>query len=209
MRPVYIHNRTFVATQRNLVTTLDEWITASAGGLQTRTHPLTRAESLSFAIAVPTVQNARAPTQSSSLCHNRRSSPGRFYHPRSLIVGGLCTSIYEQRSNSPPCHALCFIPTTMSRQELPLFTAVEFTFLVATTVVEADKFVQTLTASAAAPANVFGFDVELTPCRAVRLVQIASREQAYVFDISLIGCKYIYALQLHSLTLYQHFPLLF
>ncbi|KDQ22052.1 hypothetical protein PLEOSDRAFT_169994 [Pleurotus ostreatus PC15] len=62
----------------------------------------------------------------------------------------------------------------MSRQELPLFTAAEFTFLVASTVVEADQFVQTLTTSAAAPANVFGFDVELTPSRAV-LVQIASQ----------------------------------
>ncbi|KAF4567076.1 hypothetical protein EYR36_010692 [Pleurotus pulmonarius] len=75
----------------------------------------------------------------------------------------------------------------MSRQELPLFTPLDFTFLVATTVDEADNFVQTLTASTVAPANVFGFDVELTSSRAVRLVQVASLEQAYVFDISLIG----------------------
>ncbi|KAF7426727.1 hypothetical protein PC9H_009181 [Pleurotus ostreatus] len=75
----------------------------------------------------------------------------------------------------------------MSSQKFPPFTSADFTFVVASTIAEADSFMQAITTSTVATDTIFGFDVELTPTRAVRLIQIATRTQAYVFDITLIG----------------------
>lgn len=88
----------------------------------------------------------------------------------------------------------------MSSQKFPPFTSADFTFVVASTIAEADSFMQAITTSTVATDTIFGFDVELTPTRAVRLIQIATRTQAYVFDITLIGSKYIYALVTASST---------
>ncbi|KAF9492995.1 ribonuclease H-like protein [Pleurotus eryngii] len=75
----------------------------------------------------------------------------------------------------------------MSTQKLPPFTPEQFTFIVASTVTEADAHIQTLMNSNANSDNVFGFNVELTPTKAVCLIQITSCKQAVVLDIALIG----------------------
>lgn len=38
----------------------------------------------------------------------------------------------------------------------------------------------------------FGFDLEITSSKRVRLVQIATRHQAYIFDIELLGGSFHY-----------------
>ncbi|KAF9489940.1 hypothetical protein BDN71DRAFT_1435035 [Pleurotus eryngii] len=77
----------------------------------------------------------------------------------------------------------------MSSPKLPPFTSEKSTFIVASTIIKAVNFVQTLTTSTAAPTNVFRFNVKLMPSRAVRLVQITLHEQVYIFYIFLIGYK--------------------
>ncbi|KDQ22531.1 hypothetical protein PLEOSDRAFT_1109641 [Pleurotus ostreatus PC15] len=75
----------------------------------------------------------------------------------------------------------------MPSHTYPPFTLEDFTFVVATTVDEADHGMRQLMTSAASSDNVFGFDIELTPAKAVRLIQVASRTHVVVFDIALIG----------------------
>ncbi|KDQ22051.1 hypothetical protein PLEOSDRAFT_169993 [Pleurotus ostreatus PC15] len=69
---------------------------------------------------------------------------------------------------------------------LPLFTIDPNSVVVATNVPLSEGYVAKLIKDAQI-CPFFGFDVELTPCKEVRLVQIASRNAAYVFDIDKIS----------------------
>ncbi|KAF4590595.1 3'-5' exonuclease [Pleurotus pulmonarius] len=75
----------------------------------------------------------------------------------------------------------------MSLPKYPPFTLKDFTFVVATTADEADCAMDQLMTSAVSSDNVYGFDIEFTPTKAVRLIQVASRTLVVVFDIALIG----------------------
>lgn len=89
----------------------------------------------------------------------------------------------------------------MSPPKYPPFTLEDFTFVVATTADEADRGMDQLMTSAASSDNVFGFDIELTPTKAVRTIQVASRTHVIVFDIALIGCKGTY---MRSISTHEH-----
>ncbi|KAF9487625.1 ribonuclease H-like protein [Pleurotus eryngii] len=69
-------------------------------------------------------------------------------------------------------------------QQLPSFTPLPL--LLASGVKNADEIVDKL-GDEAVSNNFFGFDLEITTCKRVRLVQIATRQQAYIFDIDLLG----------------------
>ncbi|KAG5219891.1 hypothetical protein IMY05_C4730000100 [Salix suchowensis] len=69
---------------------------------------------------------------------------------------------------------------------LPLYTVAPDTIIVSTDVASTDCIIAKLVEEAALK-NFFGFDLEIMLSKHVRLVQIATHERAYIFDIDLLG----------------------
>lgn len=96
---------------------------------------------------------------------------------------------------------LPFFSSTMSTPNpLPLYTITPDAIIISTDVVSTDHIIAKLVEEAALN-NFFGFNLEITLSKHVQLVQIATHERAYIFDINLLGGV---SLVVHGSSEYEH-----